>query len=98
GNRILPLTEGRDASRARERVVVPEDVIGDRDDVEVPRLSIKIDEFADRQPAIAPRRVRMEIAEEKRFESRHARGARRDGRRLWDGGEWFPTRSCARTA
>ena len=60
-----------EAERAREQIALHQDVIGDRDDVEVARASVQVDHFAHRQASVAPPRVHMKVAKQKRFVSRH---------------------------
>ena len=61
--------------RRPSRSFLPQDVIGDREHVELLRLAVQIDHFAEREPPVAPGRVHMEVAEQEGFVSRHASGA-----------------------
>ena len=74
--RLLPQPEvappqRRHAADAREQILLHQDVIGDRDDIEPAGLAVEIDDLAQGQPAIAPPRVDVKIAEQKRFVARH---------------------------
>ena len=51
------------AARGSPRVVAPDDVVGDTEDVEA-MTAVEVDELADREQPIAPARVRVELAEQ----------------------------------
>ena len=67
-----PLPERRDAAGAREQVLLHQNVVGDGDDVELAGLAVEIDDLANRQPAVAPLRVDVKVAEQKGLVSRHS--------------------------
>ena len=73
GHGIAAAAEGRDARHPREQIVFAQDVIGDRDHVERPGLTIEIDQLPDAQTPVAPGGVSMEIAQQERFVSGHLR-------------------------
>src|SRR6185503_3963761 len=56
--------QSRQTTRPRQQVFLHQDVIGDGDDVELPRLAIEINHFADRELAVAPLGVDVEVAQE----------------------------------
>ena len=70
-DREPPPAERRHASKPSEQIFFCEDVIGDRKDVELFSLPVQVDHFAQRQTPVAPRRVYMEIAQQKGLVSRH---------------------------
>ena len=57
-------------SRA-EQILLGEDVVGNRKNVEPLGLPVQVDDVAQRQPSVAPRRVYMEVAQQERLVSRH---------------------------
>ncbi len=93
GDREVAQTERRQAPGPAEQIALHQDVIGDGDDVEAAGLAVQVDDLADRQPPVAPRRMHMKIAEQKRLVSRHVRPSHQDVRDPRDGGEGSPTRS-----
>src|SRR5688572_19705897 len=70
-NRKPPPAERRHAPEPAEQVLLCEDVIGDRKDVELFSLPVEVDHLAQSQPPVAPRRVYMEIAQQVWLVSRH---------------------------
>ena len=54
GDRELAAAERQQPAGARQQIALHQDVIGDRDHVEPPRLAVQIDDLAQRQPAVAP--------------------------------------------
>src|ERR1043166_5547408 len=66
-----PLAERRNPGRARKQVLFHQDVIGNGDDIELAGRAVQIDDFANRQLAITPLRVNVEVAEQKWFVPRH---------------------------
>ena len=70
-HRKPPPAERRHAPEPAEQILLREDVIGDREHVELFRLPVQIDHLAQRQPPVAPRRVYMEIAQQEGLVSRH---------------------------
>src|SRR2546425_9611773 len=59
--------ERREAAGPREQVLLHQDVIRDGKDVEPAGLAIEIDDLGDRQPAVAPARMDVEVAEQEWF-------------------------------
>jgi len=66
-----PPAERGDAPRAREQVLLYQDVIGDRDDVELAGRSVQVHHLAHRQRPVAPLRVHVEVAQQKGLVTRH---------------------------
>ncbi len=66
-----PAAERGDAAGAREQIALHENVIGDGDDIELPRLPVQIDDLPHREPAVAPARVHVEVAEEEGLVAGH---------------------------
>ena len=65
------LAERGDPTDPRQQVALHQDVIGDGDDVEAPGLAVEIDDLAKGEAAVAPARVDVEVAEQKRFVAWH---------------------------
>ena len=75
-HRELLSPEREETRGTAQHVALHEDVVRDRDHVEPPRPSVQIDDLADRQAAVAPLRVDVEVAQEKRFVAWHLRPLR----------------------
>ena len=102
GDREVAPPERRHPRDPRQQILLHQDVVGDRDDVEASGLPVEIDDLAQRQTPIAPPRVDVEVAEQKRFVPRHIsaplrlRPSRRNGAHPPDGAAESLTRSSAR--
>ena len=96
GDGKLAVSERRHAPGPRQQIALHQDVIRDRHDVEMPGLAVEVDDLAHRQPPVAPARVDMKVAQQKRLVSRHVRSSRRCGRDPRDDDEGSRTRSSRR--
>ncbi len=74
-DRKLPPAECRDAPKSPQQILSSKNVIGDREDVEPSCSPVEIDDFAEREPPVTPRRVYMEVAEQEGFVAGHRSGA-----------------------
>ncbi len=75
-NGELPPAECRHPSEPTEKIFLAQDMVGDREHVKLACPAVEIHHLAKRQPAVAPRRVYMEVAQQKGLVSRHANQAR----------------------
>ena len=64
-------SERRQAAGARQQILLHQDVIGDRDDVEFAGRAVEIDHLGHRELAVAPLGVNVEITQEKWFVTWH---------------------------
>lgn len=71
-DREPPLSQSGDPSKTREEILLCQNVIGNREDVEFLGLAVQINDLTKAEPSIAPRCVYMEIAQEKRLVPGHA--------------------------
>ena len=69
GDRELAPPECGQARHAAQQIALHQDVIGDRNDVEPSGPAVQIHDLANRQATVAPARVYVEVAEEKRLVS-----------------------------
>ncbi len=74
--RLLTNPEGaasqrRNPSGAGKEVLLHQDVIGDRDHVELPRRPVQVDHLSDREVPVAPARVDVKVAEQERLVPGH---------------------------
>ena len=70
-HRKPPPSERGNAPQPGEHVLCGKDVVGDGKNVEPFRLPVQVDDVAQRQAPVAPRRVYMEVAEQEGLVSRH---------------------------
>src|SRR5262249_50737831 len=73
GDRKVFEAERGNATDSLEDVALHENVIGNRDHVELSRLTIEVDHFADGETAVAPGRVYVKITKEEWFVSRQVK-------------------------
>ena len=73
GDREAAPSERGDAARPCEEVLPPQHVVRDGHDVEGAGLTVEIDQLANAQASVAPRRVGVEVAQEERLVPGHVR-------------------------
>jgi hypothetical protein len=71
GDAEAPPAERGDAPGARQQVSLHQNVVGDRDDVELPRPPVEINRVAQAEAPVAPAGVHVEVAEQEWLVSRH---------------------------
>jgi hypothetical protein len=82
---VRATTERGESTRPCQDIFLHQNVIGNRDHIELAGGSIEVDHLRDCESTVAPPRVHVKITEQKRFVARHQilRSSRRDASSPW---------------